>query len=185
MGAGIDEAIGTLLIEIVTPMALDVALSVQTDLESRAEQVDQLRRKQIDRAKYDADLAKRRYMKVDPDNRLVADSLEAEWNQKLQALTEAQQECERQRQADKLALADEQQRAQILALSTNFPKLWSDQKTSHRDRKRILALLIEDVTLRKGDDTILNNLGLKSGTGRTFTQKIVTQLRLKYTAKAS
>jgi len=67
-------------------------------------------------------------MRVDPENRLVADSLEAEWNSKLRTLAEAQQECEQQRQQDRQALNDEQ-RAAVLALATDFPRLWRDPNT--------------------------------------------------------
>jgi hypothetical protein len=69
------------------------------------------------------DLARRRYMRVDPDNRLVADSLEAEWNSKLRTLTEVQQNRERQREQDRKVLSD-QQRAAILSLATDFSRLW-------------------------------------------------------------
>ena len=65
------------------------------------EEADRLRHQQVERVRYEADLARRRYMRVNPDNRLVADSLEAEWNRKLRTLTEVQQECERQREQDR------------------------------------------------------------------------------------
>jgi hypothetical protein len=70
-GAAIDEAVGRLLVETVTPMALEVALSVQQELEGRWEETDRLRRQHVERVRYEAELA-RRYMAVDPDNRLVA-----------------------------------------------------------------------------------------------------------------
>src|SRR5215831_8477221 len=105
-GSGIDEAIGELLVEAVSPVALEVALNVQQELQSRLEEADRLRLKQVERAQYEADLARRRYMCVDPANRLVADSLEAEWNSKLRTLAEARQECERQRQQDSQARND-------------------------------------------------------------------------------
>ena len=133
----------------MTPMALDVALAVQQEVQSRLDEVDRLRRKQVERARYEADQAQRRYMHVDPANRLVADSLQAEWNGKLRALTEAQQEYERLRQTDHLAI-DEAQRTRVAALASDFPRLWQDPKTSDRDRKRMVRLLLEDVTLLLG-----------------------------------
>jgi hypothetical protein len=66
---------------VVTPVALEVTLSVQQELQSRVEEADRLRRSQVERARYEAQLAERRYRHVDPANRLVADSLEADWNQ--------------------------------------------------------------------------------------------------------
>ena len=149
-GEQIDKAISELLIQTMTPMALDVALAVQQEVRSRLDEVDRLRRKQVERARYEADQAQRRYMHVDPANRLVADTLEAEWNGKLRALTEAQQEYERLRQTDHLAI-DEAQRTRVAALASDFPRLWQDPKTSDRDKKRMVRLLLEDVTLLKGE----------------------------------
>jgi DNA invertase Pin-like site-specific DNA recombinase len=148
-GQHIDDAVGRLMIDAVTPMALEVTLTVQKELESRASEADRLASHQVERARYEADLARRRFMKVDPDNRLVADELEAEWNRKLRALTEAQEEYQRRRQSEKTAL-DEQQRSRILSLSSDLPKLWSESTTPDRERKRMVRLLIEDVTLTKG-----------------------------------
>ena len=82
-GASIDAAVGKLLLEVVTPMAVEVAFAVQEEIQARALEADALRRKQIERACYEAELARRRYMRVDPDNRLVADALEADWNARL------------------------------------------------------------------------------------------------------
>src|SRR6516164_2029112 len=81
-GAAIDEAIGDILVEAVTPITLEVALAVQKELQSRLDEADRLRQQQVERARYEAELARRRYLRVDPDNRLVADSLEADWNDK-------------------------------------------------------------------------------------------------------
>ena len=89
-GAGLDQAVGKLLVEMVTPMTLELALQVQKELESRSVEHDAMRRQEVERARYECDLARRRYMQVDPDNRLVADSLEAEWNEKLRAHEQAQ-----------------------------------------------------------------------------------------------
>ncbi len=150
VGGDLDHAIGELLVERVSPLALEVALAVQEELDSRAQEADRLRRQQVERARYEAELAQRRYLRVDPDNRLVADSLEADWNHKLRALASAQQDYERQSQADRFIL-DQQMRQQILALATDFPRLWRNRTTPQRERKRMVRLLIEDVTLLKAD----------------------------------
>lgn len=149
IGDQIDSAVGQLLVESVAPLALEVTLSVQEELQARIEEVDKLRKKQVERARYEADLAQRRYLHVDPANRLVADSLEADWNQKLRALTQAQEEYERQRHQDRVAV-DEQQRARIAALASDFPRLWQDSNTPDRERKRMVRLLLADVTLIRG-----------------------------------
>lgn len=149
VGDQIDNAVGQLLVESVAPLALEVTLSVQQELQARIEEVDKLRRKQVERARYEADLAQRRYLHVDPANRLVADSLEADWNEKLRALTEAQEQYEQQQRQDRAAV-DEQQRARIAALASDFPRLWQDSSTADRERKRMVRLLLADVTLIRG-----------------------------------
>jgi hypothetical protein len=87
-------------------------------------------------------------MQVDPAHRLVVDSLEADWNAKLRALAEAQHDYQRQRTTDRLVV-DEQERNRVLALAADFPTVWHAPTTPQRERKRMLALLIEDVTLIK------------------------------------
>ena len=165
-GAGIDEAVGDILVEAVTPVTLEVALAVQQELQSRLDEADRLRQQQVERARYEAELARRRYLRVDPDNRLVADSLEADWNDKLRLLAEAQDACERQRAQDR-KLLDEQQRAAILSLATNFPQLWRDPFTPDRERKRMVRLLLEDVTLIREDHLTLH-LRFKGGVHRSM-----------------
>jgi len=147
-GAAIDDTIGDLLLEMMTPLTLDVALSVQQELLARLEEADRLRAKQVERVRYEAELAKQRFMQVDPNNRLVADALEAEWNEKLRSLTEAQEEYEQKKKEDGL-LIDKEVRTRVTALATDFPRLWRDPKTLDRDRKRMVRLLLEDVTLIK------------------------------------
>ncbi len=85
----------------------------------------------------------------DPDNRLVADALEADWNAKLRALAAAQEAYEKAAAADVGAVNDAE-RAQLMTLATDFPRLWRDPRTQMKDKKRMLRLLIEDVTLTKG-----------------------------------
>jgi hypothetical protein len=81
-GQPIDDALGRLVAEKMTPAAVDLALEIRREIESRYDEADQLRCRAIERAQIDADLAQRRFMMVDPGNRLVADSLEADWNDK-------------------------------------------------------------------------------------------------------
>jgi DNA invertase Pin-like site-specific DNA recombinase len=165
-GQHLDEAVGRLLVESVTPMALEATLTVQQQLQARVDEAERLRSYQVERARYEADVARRRFMKVDPENRLVADELEAEWNRKLRALTEAQDEANRQSTP---AVLDEAQRARILALATDLPRLWREPATPDRERKRMVRLLIEDVTLTKGPEVIA---AVRFKGGATTTLKV-------------
>jgi len=166
-GSVVDRAISNLLLELMQPMTLQVALAVQQEVEARVTETDALRRKHVERAQYEAELARHRYMKVDPDNRLVADSLEAEWNNKLRTLAEAQEQYEQQTQKQRL-LIDSQTREQLLSLAADFPRVWNDPSVEPRERKRILRLLVEDVTLINGE-TIQAHVRLRGGATRSLT----------------
>jgi DNA invertase Pin-like site-specific DNA recombinase len=153
-GESIDQAISDLMLESMTPLALEVAMTVQKELEHRAEQIVNLRKQEVERARYEADIARRRYMLVDPENRLVAGSLEAEWNQKLIVFEKTQTEYGEKLKTDHYTL-NQQEKEQIMSLVTNFPKIWNNPKTPIREKKRMLRLLIEDATLiRSGDVTV-------------------------------
>lgn len=165
-GVELDHAVSELIVQAVTPMAIEVALAVQDEVQVRIEEADQLRRQRVEQVRHEADLARRRFMRVDPDNRLVADSLEAEWNMKLKALAAAREEYERARERDRVVLGEEQ-RARIAALSTDFPRLWNDSMTPERERKRMLRLLIEDVTLVR-DQAIETHVRFRGGATRTM-----------------
>jgi DNA invertase Pin-like site-specific DNA recombinase len=167
-GKTLDEAIGELLVELMSPMTLEVSLSVQQELEQRFEQAEQLRRKQVDRARYEADLARQRFLLVDPNNRMVAATLEGEWNEKLRLLTAAEEEFERRRAEDRKRL-DDKQKSAIRSLAGDFSRLWKDPGTSARERKRIARLLIEDVTLQREDRQITAHIRFKAGATRTLT----------------
>jgi DNA invertase Pin-like site-specific DNA recombinase len=165
-GGGIDAAVGELLLEVVTPLNLQVALAVEEELHSRLAEADALRQAQVERARYEAELCRRRYLRVDPDNRLVADALEAQWNEALRALQAAQEDYERQHQSDSEQL-DEAQKGQIRALADDFPRVWRDPGTEQRERKRLLRLVIEDVTLLK-DEKLHVHVRFRGGRTRTL-----------------
>jgi DNA invertase Pin-like site-specific DNA recombinase len=162
-GTAVDEAISALLLEAIAPTAIEVALAVQEEISQRVEQAASLRDKQLQRARYEAELARRRYLKVDPDNRLVADALEADWNGKLRDLDTLQRDHERQDVTDR-AMLDDAARDRIRGLAADFPRMWNDERTTAIERKHMLGLLIEDVTLVV-DDQI--NMHIRWRGGRT------------------
>jgi len=160
-GAGVDDAVGHHLVHAITPLALEAALQVQNEIQARLADASRLRRQQVQRAEYEAEQARVRYMRVDPNNRLVADTLEARWNEKLRSLAEVREECQRQEKLDSAQLSDEQEQ-RIRALASEFPKLWNDPQTPDRERKRMARLLLEDVTLRRDLDCLVQ-LRFKGG----------------------
>ena len=118
-GAAADTAIGDLLLATLTPLTLEVALTVQAEVEARAGEADALRRQHVQRAEQRADLARRRYLAVDPGNRLVAGSLEADWNEALRALQTAQDDYDNA--AASAAALTGADKARIRALAADFP----------------------------------------------------------------
>jgi len=135
-----------------------------------AEEADRLRRRAIERAQIEAELAQRRFMLVDPGNRLVADTLEAEWNEKLRSLAKAREDRDRGREEDQLFL-DQAVRERLIAMTSDFNKLWADPRTPNRERKRLIAHIIEDVTLVKlpAEGTTKIHVRFKSEKTQTLT----------------
>ncbi|MGC1295759.1 MAG: recombinase family protein [Alloacidobacterium sp.] len=167
-GPPIDQAIGALVAERMTPAAVELALEIRREIEARQQDADRLRSRAIERAQFEADLAQRRFMLVDPGNRLVADILEAEWNDKLRALAQAREERERARQQDQLLL-DDALRQRLLTMTKDFKKLWSDPTTLNRERKRLLACIIEDATLIKLPAEGVTKVHIRFKGGKTET----------------
>jgi len=139
-----------------------VAINVQEELQKRLAESDRLRRQFVERAQYEAEQARIRYMRVDPNNRLVADTLEALWNEKLRQLEQAREDYEKQRENCARSITQEQ-KTRILALAEDFPRLWNDPLTSNRDRKRMARLILEDVTLMRDHSVISVQVRFKGG----------------------
>ncbi len=102
----------------------------------------------VERAGYEAQLAQKRYEEVDPSNRLVAATLEQRWNEALLRLEDVNKQYAEFQQREALA-ATAEQKAQVLALANDFPRLWKASTTKPQDRKRMLRLLIKDITVEK------------------------------------
>jgi DNA invertase Pin-like site-specific DNA recombinase len=167
-GSPIDEAVGHLVAEKMTPAAVELTIEIRGEIEARYDEADQLRCRAVERAQVDADLAQRRFMMVDPANRLVADTLESNWNEKLRALAKVRDEREHAQTKDRIAI-DEAVRGRLVAMTTDFAQLWSDPSTPNRERKRMLAYVIEDATLVKHPDNGTTKIHVRFRGGQTAT----------------
>jgi hypothetical protein len=145
---------------------VELTLAIQAEVVAQTMEAERLRQLDVERAQYEADLAQRCYRRVDPENRLVAGVLEAEWNAKLVALAAAQEAAEHQRQAQQVRVSAQERQA-MLELTCDFPRFWQDAHTTARDRKRIIRLLISDVTIQKGE-AIEAHIRFKGGASRTI-----------------
>jgi len=164
----IDTAIAALLLQTVTSATLATAIADHDRGIRQLEHAEGLRRRELEQRRREAELRRRRFFGCDPEHRLVADALEAEWNKALHRLDALQQEHEHQRHTDQRRL-DEDSRARLLSLAREFPRVWNDSDTEPAERKRMLGLLIEDVTLTQGDPTAVH---VRFRGGRTSSLRV-------------
>jgi len=138
----VDELVARRLLEAVAPQELALALAAADDVSDRRARASRAVELRVERARYDAARAERAFHVCEPENRLVARSLETRWEHKLHELAQAEAEL-----AEQTAPAPEPSRAQIEALARDVPALWAAKSTSEKDRKRLLRALIADVTI--------------------------------------
>jgi len=142
----IDAAIEQLFLETMVPEELELSLAVEREVLTQSAAVDQQWKLRIERAEYEARRAERRYKAVDPDNRVVARTLEREWEEALCELERAKQQRQRAKSEKRLELSAED-RQRIRQLASDLPKVWSASSTPQADRKAMLALVIEAISL--------------------------------------
>jgi DNA invertase Pin-like site-specific DNA recombinase len=163
----IDAAIGTLLLQTLTPAAVERAIDVAEEVRKRLEVIEAARRREIEQARARCELKRRRFLSCDPDHRLVADTLEADWNQALRVLDALQQGHEHHRHTEAARL-DQESRSRLSSLVQDFPSIWNDPKADPAERRRLVGQLIEDVTLIHGD-SITVRVRWRGGKTRSFT----------------
>ena len=144
----LDNAIGEAVLTALQPAELELAVTALNELEQRDHAIMRQWHMRIERAEYEVALAERRYQECDPANRLVAGTLERRWNDAMLRLDEIKTQAA-EFQSQKAHVATSEQKAQVLALARNLPRLWRAPTTSAKDRKRMLRLLIRDITVEK------------------------------------
>lgn len=142
----VDPAVEALFFEALQPAQLEAALAAMDEIEAQRAQLAGQWQQRLERTQYEAELARRRYERVDPDNRLVAGELERRWEEKLQAWRRMEDEWQ-QAQTRELAPLSEADKKTIRRLAEDVPTLWHAETTTMQERKRLLRCLIQDVTL--------------------------------------
>lgn len=145
-GVQIDQAVAKAFLAALTPAGLKAALEAADRLEANHEATLAQFRRDVERARHAASRAERRYRAVDPENRLVARGLEAEWEKTLRELKAAETELER-RAARRPRPLPAEERAAILALGGDLERVWHAPSTADRDRKELLRTLLEEAIL--------------------------------------
>ncbi|MCL5960360.1 MAG: recombinase family protein [Chloroflexi bacterium] len=157
-GDTVDAAVARIFLEAMQPAQLEVSMATLDQIEARALQIDRQWQLRLERAKYEADLARRRFFAVDPENRLVARNLERDWNDKLAEIERLErQHASVPKLLPRIASPDERHR--ILALAQDLPAIWHAPTTTNPERKQLLRFLVKDVTLSKRETTI--NIGIR------------------------
>jgi DNA invertase Pin-like site-specific DNA recombinase len=145
-GVTIDQAVAQAFLQAVTPAAVDATLAAMRQLEANQDAALSQWRLEVERSRYEAERAERRYRTVDAENRLVARGLETEWENRLRELSAAEAELRRREQQQPRAFGPEQL-ARVRVLGSDLQLVWSAPTTTNRDRKELLRTLLEEVIL--------------------------------------
>jgi len=147
-GDVLDQRVGERVLEAVRPMQIEIALEAAKQLAQRDEELQGQWELRLQRAEYQAQLAERNYRAVDATNRLVASTLERQWNEALEQLADLRDEQSRQQQKHGVRV-NSRTRDELMQLAKDLPRVWQAPSTSNRDRKRLLRLLIKDITVER------------------------------------
>src|SRR5262249_48960587 len=145
--AGVDDVVAQQVLRALEPAALELSCRALEDTQRDRGRLDKHWKQRLERAQYEAEDAERRYRAVDPENRLVARSLEQRWEEALRAERQVRDDYDRFLREQPPQLTPEE-RARIAALSSDLPGLWHAPDTTHRDRKEIIRHLVEKVVVQ-------------------------------------
>lgn len=162
-GTVIDQAIGELLVEMVTPLAMSSVIQVQNELIARDKEIDAIKRKDLERCRKEMDTARNRYLNVDPSNVHVVSRLETDWNEKIKIYEERLNQYEKERK-NNLESVDERTMQRIMSIADDFKSLWKNPDVSNEERKRMIRLLVENVLITQFDDHIHLVIRFRAGT---------------------
>jgi DNA invertase Pin-like site-specific DNA recombinase len=153
-GAALDDYIAGQVLAAVAPAALEVSMAAAAHAENERAMLDKLWRQRLERARYAADRARRQYQLAEPENRLVARQLEADWEAALAETARLEADYQRFAEQQPTALTAAE-RAAIQALAKDLPAVWDAPSTTQADRKELLRILIEDITVSVAGDSEL------------------------------
>lgn len=159
----VDNLVADRLLAALNPAEVALALAAADEVTDRHQRVSRAAELAVERARYEANRAERAFSAVEPENRLVARTLETRWETKLAALADAEQALQTARDT----LPPLPSRAELEQLAADLPGLWHAATTSNKDRKRLLRTLIADVTLLPETDPTKARIGIRWHTGAT------------------
>lgn len=148
----LDALVSQQVLLALEPASLELTLRAQADLQSEQQRLNQHRQQTQERARYDAEVAERRYRAVDPTNRLVAATLEKQWEEALHREREVREENDRF-ESSRFSELSASNRAAIEALTTDIPALWRSSETTNADRQAIIRCLLDQVVVQANRDS--------------------------------
>lgn len=175
-GVKIDDAVATLFLEAITPAAMEAVILAEKNVEADHDAALAQYQLQIERLQYETERAERRYRAVEPENRLVARTLETQWERCLNQLNDAKRELDRRHQQRPKRLTSEQ-RSHIRSLSEDLSIVWYAPTTNHRDKKELLQILLEEVNISINREEGTAHLILRWKKG--FISEITVDVRQK------
>jgi len=175
-GRHVEPLVEEVVLEAVSREELELAVGALEKFTQRARELDRQWKHRIEAARYEAEKAARRFKRVEPENRLVARTLEREWNAHLEELERLEKDYAEVKRKPPFELT-EAQREKILALAQDLPRLWRADTTSNSQRKEVLRLLIEDVTLANVDEPWSISVAIRWKTGALTRHRAKRLLR--------
>jgi DNA invertase Pin-like site-specific DNA recombinase len=169
----VDDAVAEALLAALNPEEVALSLAAADEVAARRSSRTRAAELAVERARYDAERAERAFHACEPENRMVARSLESRWEERLVALAET----ERSLAEAKAAAPALPTRAELEALTADVSGLWHASTTSARDRKRLLRTLVADVTLLPEPDLSKARVGIRWHTG--VADEIVVARRMR------
>ncbi len=149
-GAAVDAAVEELLLRMIIPGELDLTIAVEREVASQSASLSEQWKLRLEKAQSEARRAERRYMAVDPDNRVVARTLEAAWEASLQELEAVRRQYDDAARQRRVVLTAED-RARVRELARDLPGVWRAPTTTPAERKAMLRIVIEAVAIRPVD----------------------------------
>lgn len=146
----VDPAVSAAFLAVIRPADVEAALALAAELEHDRTRVTQQWQFRLERARYEAERARRQYDQVEPENRLVARELEGRWNERLRALAGLETEYQREQDRGLVPVTVDEQE-QLARLVEDLPAPWAAPETTAEDRKRLLRCLIREVVLLRDD----------------------------------
>ena len=163
-----DQAVSDKILSLMKPSEFEMALKLMRNIRETDNASDIRWKLSLERAQYEADRAERQYTLAEPENRLVVRRLESAWNQRLQELEQLKKDyaghCSK-----KAWQPSDDECAEIIKLAENIPNIWGAESSSYKDKKRIIRIIMEDVTVMAESGNPVFTIGLRYRSGHTET----------------